>query len=88
MRRILSAVLSLLLVAGLAGCGGRPPAATVNGAEITTADLQVEADVELTGVGPRFDGHYRLVEVRHRFDAEAGLRTEITAERPGLGSPA
>jgi phage protein D len=61
---------------------------TARGVAETTADLRVGADVELTGVGPRFDGHYRLVEVRHRFDAEAGLRTEITAERPGLGSPA
>lgn len=58
MRRILSAVLSLLLVAGLAGCGWRPPAATVNGAEITTADLQ--ADLTLMRENPELAAAFQL----------------------------
>ena len=58
MRRILSAALSLLLVAGLAGCNWRPAAATVNGAEITTADLQ--EDLTLMRESPELAAAFQL----------------------------
>lgn len=53
-------------------------------AETDTA-LKVGAAVRLQGLGTLFSGQYVLSEVRHRFDEAQGLRTEFTAERPGLG---
>lgn len=53
----------------------------------TSAKLRVGATVRLSKLGPLFSGDYYLCEVRHRFDGELGLRTEIRAERPGLGRP-
>jgi phage protein D len=50
------------------------------------ARLRAGAAVTLSGVGDLYDGRYSLTEVRHVFDPR-GLRTEITAERPGLGQP-
>jgi phage protein D len=47
--------------------------------------LRVGASVEIKNVGPLFSGTYYLAEVRHLFDLAFGLRTEFTAERPGLG---
>jgi uncharacterized protein len=47
--------------------------------------LRVGAMVEIKGVGAMFSGRYRLTEVRHRFDASKGLRSEFSCERPGLG---
>lgn len=58
MRRILSALLSLSVVAALAGCQWRPPAATVNGEEITAADL--EADVEVMRDNPELAAAFQL----------------------------
>jgi len=57
-RRIVSAVLSLLVVAGLAGCNWRPPAASVNGADITVADLQ--ADLDLMRANPELAAAFQL----------------------------
>ena len=51
----------------------------------TDSRLRVGNSVDLQGLGPLFSGRYYLSEVRHRFDGINGLRTEFTAERPGLG---
>ncbi|HJZ54907.1 MAG TPA: hypothetical protein VKE74_08100 [Gemmataceae bacterium] len=60
----------------------------VIGRGLTNTDvrLQVGAAVELTGLGPLFSGVYELTTVRHLFDGRLGLRSEFTAERPGLGT--
>jgi phage protein D len=47
--------------------------------------LRVGATVELSNLGPLFNGRYTLCEVRHTFDGEIGLRSEFSAERPGIG---
>jgi phage protein D len=47
--------------------------------------LRVGGRVDLRGLGPLFSGTYYLSEVRHLFDGRHGVRTEFTAERPGLG---
>jgi len=49
------------------------------------ARLRVGSRVDLHGLGPLFSGKYYVSEVRHRFDGINGLRSEFTAERPGLG---
>lgn len=51
----------------------------------TQAKLRVGTVVDLKNLGSLFNGNYYVVEVRHRFDSEKGLRTEFTAERAGLG---
>jgi len=45
------------------------------------------AKVMLSGLGPLFDGAYRLRTVTHLFDAAEGSRSEFTCDRPGLGRP-
>lgn len=52
------------------------------------ARLRCGASVELTGLGPLFNGKYLLAEVTHRFDVAEGLRTEFVAERPWIGRAA
>lgn len=47
--------------------------------------LRVGSTAELSGLGPLFSGRYYVADVRHLFDGLKGLRTEFTAERPGLG---
>lgn len=49
------------------------------------SQLRVGNQVSLKGLGPLFNGKYYLTEVMHLFDGVHGLRTEFTAERPGLG---
>ena len=49
------------------------------------AQLRVGAQVELKGLGPLFDGSYYLADVAHLFDGAHGMRTEFSAERPGIG---
>lgn len=49
--------------------------------------LVVGVTVNLQGLGPLFNGRYYVCGLRHLFDREQGLRTEITVERPGLGRP-
>lgn len=44
-RRVAAAALSMLLVVGASGCRWRPPAASVNGEEITAADLRSDIDM-------------------------------------------
>ena len=52
----------------------------------TDSRLRVGSYVDLQGLGPLFSGKYYLSEVRHLFvDGPKGIRTEFTAERPGLG---
>jgi len=45
----------------------------------------VGTKVELTELGPLFSGKYYVVEVKHIFDLAKGLRTELRAERLGIG---
>jgi uncharacterized protein len=49
--------------------------------------LRVGSFVNLQGLGPLFSGKYYVTEVQHLFDGARGIRTEFTAERPGLGQP-
>ena len=61
----------------------------VVGRGVTETDhrLRVGASVNLSNLGAVFDGKYYVAEVRHKFDILHGLRTEFTAERPGIGRP-
>lgn len=47
--------------------------------------LRVGSFVNLKGLGPAFSGKYYVSEMRTIFDLAKGLRTEFTAERPGIG---
>lgn len=60
---------------------------TGRGVAETDARLRVGASADLQGLGPLFSGKYYVAEVRHLFDGTQGLRTEFTAERPGIGRP-
>jgi len=51
----------------------------------TSSKLRVGVYIDLKELGPLFSGKYYLSEIRHVFDGTKGLRTEFTAERPGLG---
>ncbi len=51
----------------------------------TDIDLRVGGDVDLSGLGPMFNGKYYVTEVRHTFERCRGLRSEFKAERPGIG---
>lgn len=53
-----------------------------------TAGLRVGAALELSHMGPLFTGRYTVVELRHLFDLEQGLRTEFSVERAGIGRAA
>jgi phage protein D len=59
----------------------------VVGRGVAEADsqLRVGSYVDLQGLGPLFNGKYYLSEIMHRFDGVKGMRTEFTAERPGIG---
>lgn len=50
------------------------------------ADIRVGTLIDLTGLGPLFDGTYYVARVRHMFDGASGFRTEFDVERPGIGS--
>jgi hypothetical protein len=52
------------------------------------ARVRVGAKLTLAGVGPLFDGKYYVTRSRHLFDSRTGLRTQFTAERPGIGKAA
>jgi Bacteriophage probable baseplate hub protein len=47
--------------------------------------LRVGASADLQQLGPLFSGKYFVADVRHLFDTTHGMRTEFTAERPGIG---
>jgi hypothetical protein len=59
----------------------------VVGRGLADTDVQLRAGnfVTIQGLGPLFNGKYYLTAVKHLFDGVEGLRTEFTAERPGLG---
>jgi len=52
------------------------------------ADIRVGSRVELSGLGPYFDGTYYVCKARHMFDLADGHRTLFEVERPGMGDPA
>lgn len=58
---------------------------TAHGVADASAGLRVGTHVELAELGPLFSGKYTVTSVRHRFDGRQGLRSEFTAERPGIG---
>jgi phage protein D len=58
---------------------------TGSGTAEPNGDLRVGVATELDGLGPLFSGKYYVSEVRHVFDGTTGLRTEFSAERPGIG---
>ena len=47
--------------------------------------VRVGARLTLAGLGPLFDGDYRIRARTHLFDAGQGARTRFTCDRPGLG---
>jgi uncharacterized protein len=49
------------------------------------AAIRVGATLAMTGLGPLFDGSYRTTSVIHRFDQMAGMHTEFSCERAGIG---
>jgi len=50
------------------------------------ANLRVGSWLTLTGMGPRFSNTYYTTATVHKFDTEAGYRTEFTAECAYLGA--
>jgi uncharacterized protein len=74
----------------IAEAGFRHMARTfVTGEGVCETDPKVRAGakLELTGLGPLFDGTYRATAVSHLFDPEHGARSEFRCNRPGLGRP-
>ena len=51
----------------------------------TAGRMSVGRLFDISGLGPLFSGRYYLTEIKHLFDGAGGIRTEFTAERPGLG---
>jgi phage protein D len=49
--------------------------------------LCVGSSITLKGLSSLFNGTYYVTGVRHLFDRQNGLRSEIRVERPGLGAP-
>jgi phage protein D len=58
-----------------------------HGVAETSGNVRVGRTIDIQGLGPLFTGKYYLTEVKHSFDGTAGMRTEFTSERPGLGQP-
>jgi phage protein D len=60
----------------------------VTGRGLASPDARIKpgARVELSGLGPLFNGKYTVTESCHRFDS-AGTRTEFCVERPAVGRP-
>ena len=48
--------------------------------------IRVGASVDLSGLGPLFDGQYYVAEACHTFDGMNGYQTRFLVERPGLGT--
>jgi phage protein D len=51
------------------------------------ARIKPGAKLDLSGLGPLFNGKYTVTEVCHRFDLAEGARSEFTVERPAIGRP-
>lgn len=47
--------------------------------------IRVGSYVELSELGPLFDGKYYVTEVRHLFNSQHGYRTQFRVERPWIG---
>ena len=47
--------------------------------------LRVGTTVEMSGLGPFFDGKYYVSLARHTFTLRAGYRTTFEVERPFIG---
>lgn len=58
---------------------------TGTGVAETSVGLRTGCKATVDGLGDLFSGEYYVTEVTHRFDDEAGLRTDFRAERPWLG---
>jgi phage protein D len=50
----------------------------------TDAKLRAGVKLDLTGIGPIFEGSYRAISVTHLYDPEHGARTEFRCNRPGI----
>lgn len=61
-----------------------PAGQKVGGKGIIEADphLRVGVTANLLGLGPIFSGNYSICGLRHLFDRNNGLRTEVSVERP------
>jgi uncharacterized protein len=59
---------------------------SAQGSTAGTPELRVGTRVTVAGVGGLFNGEYRAVRVRHRFNLAAGYTTDFDLERAGIGS--
>jgi uncharacterized protein len=50
----------------------------------TDPKLRAGVKLELTGIGPLFEGSYRAICVTHLYDSEHGARSEFRCNRPGI----
>lgn len=59
----------------------------VTGRGIANPDARLKpgARVDLSGLGPMFNGKYTVTESCHRFDTREGARTEFSVERAAVG---
>ena len=72
------------------GRGGFRPAGAalrtrLDGVAEGNAQLRVGSNVAVTGLSPRWDNSYYVVEACHRYDVRAGYRTEFVGECAYLG---
>ena len=47
--------------------------------------IRVGTTLNITGLGPMFDGKYYVTLARHAFDQRSGYRTTFETSRPGIG---
>ena len=47
--------------------------------------LRVGTTLNLSGLGPMFNGKYYVTLARHTFDVRKGYRTTFETSRPGIG---
>lgn len=57
----------------------------INGEAEGNAQLRVGTHVAISGLSPRFDNTYYVVQACHRYDVQAGYRTEFRGECAWLG---
>ena len=58
---------------------------TARGVAETRDTLRVGAKINITGIGPLFEGDYVLTETHVRFEQARGLRTEFRCDRAAIG---
>lgn len=56
-----------------------------HGVAETDSRFRAGRKVRIIALGPLFSGTYYITEVHHVFDVSRGIRTEFTAQRPGIG---